>query len=868
MKGKLYIVNILFFIYVLTSSVMAFGLESSLDIKKKANYSKAYLEIEQVVIDILHTDKKTSKEANTKIEILFNKGTDLWNVFVNGGARLYADVFIYKQLSDVTVNYYVQTKQVYKSIEIYKKLILESQKYDFMEIELDTSFKLIDIYLDLGLVDLANITLANIEKIMNEYFIVDIDNIQKNDIYSLLVFYEYQKYNLKLSLLDFNINDENIQAINFDFLMKYYGYKYITPFSNIVGRRAAEGYFELYNQNNISGENYYTNSQTLFVYAKYFAITNDKKRANIAFLELQNTLQSNALGSTDPSSKKNSIYIKELRENFDFALGNTSNVVLQRIPLKFNYLSSLYSADINYHSGEIDKATEQMVEAESRFKLLVEHYKKLPSEYQYLDGVIKTKRELLTLKAIILEKESNYTQACDVYDELIISNEKIRASLPINLRKSYFRGYAKDAYLGLIRSRAKIYEKEKTKKSFDNFLVALNLLSSRQLKDLKATADIKEQNLQELQSSMSKEDLLYIIFDVGTDILIAGISKDEIFASVIPKSKELDKKLYAIKNDLVEKQIYNKVELLNIAREYINPIAKFKGIKNIHLLSDGVLSILPLDIYPLDELMLFENYSVDYLTTLNISQIDNKKSKELKLLAVADPMYDERGVDKLSDITFSKKRSADISGYFQKLPETRREVETISKNMNSSKLLLGTDAKESIIKSIPLEDYDYIHFATHGILGGEIPDMNEPALVLAKEEKEDSLLSATEISKLKLNAKLVVLSACNSGSGEYFRGEGATGIARAFKVAGSKEIIASLWPVDSLATEQLMKLFYENIAKGNSNSKSLYFAKKKLLTNSIAGENTQRGLQKKSNETKVFEAYSNPYFWSAFILIK
>src|SRR4029079_4716138 len=93
---------------------------------------------------------------------------------------------------------------------------------------------------------------------------------------------------------------------------------------------------------------------------------------------------------------------------------------------------------------------------------------------------------------------------------------------------------------------------------------------------------------------------------------------------------------------------------------------------------------------------------------------------------------------------------------------------------------------------------------------------SEPALVLSREPagaSTDSYLTANEASHLKLDAARTVLAACETGAGRYETGEGVLGLGRAFLIAGSRQVLMSLWKVDSRATVLLMKAFYGHLLR-------------------------------------------------------
>jgi CHAT domain-containing protein len=110
-----------------------------------------------------------------------------------------------------------------------------------------------------------------------------------------------------------------------------------------------------------------------------------------------------------------------------------------------------------------------------------------------------------------------------------------------------------------------------------------------------------------------------------------------------------------------------------------------------------------------------------------------------------------------------------------------------------------------------------VYFATHGLVGGEIARLAEPALALTipKEptELDDGLLTASEVAQLKLNADWVVLSACNTAAGEKPGAEALTGLARAFFYAGARALLVSHWQVDSDSAVRLTTSTFDALKK-------------------------------------------------------
>ena len=199
------------------------------------------------------------------------------------------------------------------------------------------------------------------------------------------------------------------------------------------------------------------------------------------------------------------------------------------------------------------------------------------------------------------------------------------------------------------------------------------------------------------------------------------------------------------------------------------------------------------------------------LTTLKLIQ-DSPADyhSETGVLIVGDP-----------DVSTVKHQGRQIS--FPRLPFANREAQMIGDLLNVHPLTGKEATKQTVLQRI--HSVGLIHIAAHGDA-----DRGNIALAPSKREKDDFLLTMSDISKVQLRAKLVVLSCCHSGKG-HIKAEGAVGIARAFLGSGARSVLASLWAVDDEATMQFVKQFYEHLVDGKSASESLHETGKWMRTN-------------------------------------
>lgn len=165
--------------------------------------------------------------------------------------------------------------------------------------------------------------------------------------------------------------------------------------------------------------------------------------------------------------------------------------------------------------------------------------------------------------------------------------------------------------------------------------------------------------------------------------------------------------------------------------------------------------------------------------------------------------------------------------------------------LGKSVSIIDTAATEYFYR-INAEDYKIIHFGTHGIINDASPLFSR--LILVKNQDEDGNLYTYEIYGQHLNSDLVVLSACNTGTGKLISGEGVVSLAHAFTYAGCPTVLMTLWEVDEKTTAAILKKFYANLMKGEKKSVALRKAKLAYL------------------QSAPLEMRS-PYYWAGLVLI-
>jgi CHAT domain-containing protein len=199
-----------------------------------------------------------------------------------------------------------------------------------------------------------------------------------------------------------------------------------------------------------------------------------------------------------------------------------------------------------------------------------------------------------------------------------------------------------------------------------------------------------------------------------------------------------------------------------------------------------------------------------------------------------------------------------------RLPDTSLEIEEIAKVVGAGPddIYLHKQASVKQVMSMDLSNRKVVMFSTHGLVPGELNGLTQPALALSSPDvtgdKDDGLLTMDKVISLKLNADWVVLSACNTAGGEGAGSEALSGLGRAFFFAGTKALLVSSWPVDSVASRQLMT----DLFKRQQENKGLQ--KSEALRQAMLAQIDQGGVKEGS---AMKYSYAHPLFWAPFVVV-
>ena len=213
---------------------------------------------------------------------------------------------------------------------------------------------------------------------------------------------------------------------------------------------------------------------------------------------------------------------------------------------------------------------------------------------------------------------------------------------------------------------------------------------------------------------------------------------------------------------------------------------------------------------------------------------------------------------------YSRTGSAGI-GQLPRLPDTSDEVLGIAGALSADlqrSVFMQASANEGQVKAMALDNTRILVFATHGLVPGDLDGLTEPALALTTPVitggRDDGLLTMGEILALKLDADWVVLSACNTASGQGEGAEALSGLGRAFFYAGTRALLATGWPVETSSATELTTALFRHYAENGFTALADALRQTQL---SLIAKGT-----KKDAQGKLVFSYAHPLFWAPYSL--
>lgn len=376
--------------------------------------------------------------------------------------------------------------------------------------------------------------------------------------------------------------------------------------------------------------------------------------------------------------------------------------------------------------------------------------------------------------------------------------------------------------------------------------------------------DVSTIQLDSVQDNLLNSNQVLLEYFVGNEYIYIFIIKNDFFDLVqVKKDFNLSEYVKSMREGIFEHFVSDsdwklvKDQYIHYSRilygKIFAPIQQFlPDAKRLVIIPDAALCYLPFDALlsknpnPQESFASFEyllkkfpiGYS--YSATL-LHEMEQKQHipKPPKLFLGMAPYFPGDGSDStvLKSIDYPFK----VKG-FPKLEYNKKEVKVIQQ-LIGGKVYSGRRAKEETFCEVA-KDFNIIHLSTHGLANDLSGDFSLLAFTYINDDKENELLFNKELYNLQLRAEMVVLSACETGIGEWRQGEGVISLARGFSYAGAKSIVTSLWQVREISTSKLMNYLYQYLKDHNTKDVAMWKAKKELLN---------------GNE------FSHPFYWASFV---
>jgi len=256
---------------------------------------------------------------------------------------------------------------------------------------------------------------------------------------------------------------------------------------------------------------------------------------------------------------------------------------------------------------------------------------------------------------------------------------------------------------------------------------------------------------------------------------------------------------------------------------------------NIYIIPDGILHYLPFELLVSNHDYLLNQTKISYVSALSFIDSPVEINKENDKIALFAPSY---------NLFAPTDTQLAVRGEPYYLDGAIKEVNSISELFENSDVYTNNNASKEAFKSLS-NDYSILHLSMHSFLNDADSELSS---LVFSDTKADYELYISELYGLNLNANMVVLSACNTGVGEFKTGKGIVSMNTAFTAAGVPSVLSSLWSAPDDATKEIMVSFYKHLKDGNDKAEALQKAKQDFLS---ANENM---------------SLDHPYYWAGFVM--
>lgn len=370
---------------------------------------------------------------------------------------------------------------------------------------------------------------------------------------------------------------------------------------------------------------------------------------------------------------------------------------------------------------------------------------------------------------------------------------------------------------------------------FDEYITYTrdSLLQKLILKENPIDPNLLVKNYLSTKELIGKSSDRLIIDLYKTDSLISAfiISGGKLHYRSIPLDKTIRNALSNLNSDVKTMNYLSNSSFILIEKEMSKLLSNYSDARRINFIADGELLMFPFELIMHNKQFLVEQFDISYSYSpflLNES-IKNTTHQVNRLLALA-PLYSDNNTtvaQTLRDDIVELNDEEMNNGLYRNnilapLPYTRDEVKGIeslfAKKKRTARILMGDKATKRTLNQ-NVKGFDVVHFATHGYSSTKNPSLSR--LVFASDNQNvnsndaEAFLYLDETYDLNLNADLVVLSACKTGTGKILEGEGVMSLPRGFIYAGVPNVIASLWKVHDAKTKDLMVSFYKHLLEDN-----------------------------------------------------